>query len=170
MDRTPLNAVLGFGQLLQLTANDEQDQECVTQILNGGSHLLQLVNEVLDITQAESGNLLLELVAPIAQRYQVTIDAGEESTISRFVRADPQRLHQVLLNLLSNAAKYNRPGGTITVNSALSGETMLRISVTDTGRGIDPVYIEDNAVNIILLERLIDGIPGLRMISAPQRR
>ncbi len=134
--RTPLNSIIGFGQLLELDDLADRHREYVEYILRGGRHLLQLINEVLDIASVESGRLAISpepvqlteltheavtLVAPIAREREITINLdvtglGEDS----HAFADRNRLKQILLNLLSNAIKYNRPGGAVTVSFARS--------------------------------------------------
>jgi signal transduction histidine kinase/CheY-like chemotaxis protein len=148
--RTPLNAVLGFAQLLQIDQLTDDQRESVTQIVKGGRHLLELINEVLDIARIETGNLalsaepvlpsevvsdVLDLIRPLAVERSVTITANLGSA-DAYVLADRQRLRQVLLNLLSNAVKYNRVGGTISIGCDRRDPTHIRISVTDTGSGI----------------------------------
>jgi PAS domain S-box-containing protein len=155
--RTPLNAILGFGQLLELEENFEaESRESVEQILHAGRHLLSLVNEVLDISNAESGVMTLasesvpvdqlitetlSLVVPLQSTLQVEVKRASPLGGGWEVLADPQRLKQVLLNLLSNAIKYNRPGGKVIVEFAPIAETdrpAFRFSVQDTGPGISP--------------------------------
>ncbi|HEY6214212.1 MAG TPA: response regulator [Vicinamibacterales bacterium] len=153
--RTPLNAILGFAQLLELSDLPPEGQESVSQILKGGNHLLQLINEVLDIARIEAGHLSLSpepvsaleavretvsLVAPLAasRSIAVRIDAPAKEPI---ILADRQRLNQILLNLLSNAVKYNRAGGAIVVAIQQVSSTRLRIAVTDTGAGIPPAKL-----------------------------
>jgi CheY-like chemotaxis protein/anti-sigma regulatory factor (Ser/Thr protein kinase) len=148
--RTPLNAVLGFAQLLSADTLNDSQRECVHQILKGGSHLLDLINEVLDIARIESGQLSLspepvdprdivqrsvELVTPLAARRGIALVVEESTAPACSVVADRQRLSQILLNLLSNAVKYNRSGGRVVVAFA-QRESRLRIEVTDTGPGI----------------------------------
>jgi PAS domain S-box-containing protein len=150
--RTPLNAVLGFAQLLSADALNDSQRECVHQILKGGSHLLDLINEVLDIARIESGQLSLspepvdprdivqrsvELVTPLAARRGIALMVEKPTAQSCSVVADRQRLSQILLNLLSNAVKYNRAGGRVIV-AFEPRESRLRIKVTDTGPGIPP--------------------------------
>ncbi len=159
--RTPLNAILGFGQLLRLDHEQlsPDQQGSVSHILESGAHLLNLIDEVLDIAKVDAGaiNLSIQglsvadslqsallLVAPLAAQHAITIDTtntGEDF----FVYADPLRMKQIMVNLLSNAVKYNRPNGTVTIAlSAAAAESsttsipMLRITVTDTGPGISP--------------------------------
>ncbi len=153
--RTPLNAILGFGQLLQSSELDEDQHASVDHIVTAGRHLLDLINEVLDISMIESGQLRLspeavavesvvdevvDLVTPIAfeRSVAVTAEVGQEGV---WVRADVQRLKQVLLNLLSNAIKYNRDGGRVQVRAFRIGEK-VHIVVADDGPGLAPEQIE----------------------------
>ena len=155
--RTPLNAVLGFAQLLEIESTLTADQhESVTQIVKGGRHLLELINEVLDIARIETGNLglsaepvlpgdvvsdVIDLVRPLAVERSISI-ATNLRMGDAYVLADRQRLRQVLLNLLSNAVKYNHIGGTITVECDQIDASHVRISVTDTGDGISADHHE----------------------------
>jgi PAS domain S-box-containing protein len=151
--RTPLNAVIGFAQLLDMDNLSPDQGESVTQILEAGRHLLDLMNEVLDISRIESGNLSLSpepvstpeiidqvvrLVRPLAAAQHIDIHALPSAVVERHVRADRQRLNQILLNLMSNAIKYNRPEGTVTVSCDDGSDGRVRISITDTGVGIRP--------------------------------
>jgi PAS domain S-box-containing protein len=155
--RTPMNAVLGFGQLLQYddTLNAQQ-QESVQHILKGGNHLLELINQVLDLARVEAGHLSLSLepvevnsvvqecrslVSALAEKRNITISySGLEGVV---VRADRTRLKQVLFNLLSNAIKYNREGGRVTLDVQAAGEQRLHLRVTDTGAGIPAERLEE---------------------------
>jgi PAS domain S-box-containing protein len=154
--RTPLNAVLGFAQILELEAGEEH-REAVDQILRAGHHLLDLINEVLDIARIESGHLNLslepvevgdvlraamELIAPSAARREITMLMPEDLEPGLAVVADRQRTLQVLLNLLSNAVKYNRRGGRVVVGVDAAAGDRVRISVADTGPGVDPADFE----------------------------
>jgi PAS domain S-box-containing protein len=149
--RTPLNAVLGFAQLLESEPLAPGQRESVTHILNGGRHLLDLINEVLDIARIEAGELSLspepvpigliiqqvvDFVAPLGlpRAIQVYADVGVDCPTH--VKADQQRLRQVLLNLLGNAVKYNRDGGSVRVSCSERSGTRVAISVTNTGAGI----------------------------------
>ncbi|HEX2156514.1 MAG TPA: ATP-binding protein [Actinomycetes bacterium] len=149
--RTPLNAILGFGQLLQLDDLSPEQSESVDHMLRGGRHLLELINEVLDISRIESGNLSLspepvdlaevvrdtvDLIRPLAAERQITIVAPAPDDPTVAVQADRQRLKQVLLNLASNAVKYNRHAGTIRVAYQTTPEGRVRIAVQDTGPGL----------------------------------
>ena len=150
--RTPLNAVLGFGQLLALDPLAPQQQKGVAHILKAGHHLLDLINEVLDIARIESGRLslspepvrlrevvdeALDLVRTLAVEQHIGLnDAALVSACGeQVVLADRQRLTQVLLNLLSNAIKYNRSDGTVTLRCE-TGAERVRLGVQDTGGGI----------------------------------
>ena len=153
--RTPLNAILGFGQLLELDELGPTQQESVDQILKGGRHLLDLINEILDISRIETGSLALSpepvsvgeavadvvtLMQPLADERRVRLTSEPavpgESDQGLHVLADRQRLKQILLNLVANAIKYNRDGGIVTVAYHTDGESQLRISVIDNGPGI----------------------------------
>ena len=147
--RTPLNAILGFGQLLELEASDAGTAESVEQILAAGRHLVTLVDELLDIGRIEAGELHLEVAAlpvadlcaevlammqPLAQARSLTVEdrtAGERTR----VLADRSRLRQVLVNLVSNAVKYNRPGGELVLSVSRSPDA-VRLAVRDTGAGM----------------------------------
>lgn len=149
--RTPLNAVLGFSQLLQGESSLAGEQrESAEEIYRAGSHLLELINEILDLSKIEAGTLELQvetfaigdvirscqrLIELIAQQYGVSLSFAQECLADEWVRADITRTKQVLLNLLSNAVKYNREGGSVSVSCERQGE-FLRIAVSDTGVGI----------------------------------
>jgi PAS domain S-box-containing protein len=151
--RTPLNAILGFGQLLEMRAEDPRDRESVEQILKGGRHLLGLINEVLDISRIEAGQLSLspepvaisdavkrvvDLSRPLANEGRIELQIDSSAILERHVLADSQRLQQVLLNLVSNGIKYTQQGGRVTVVCQPSTGNRVRISVSDTGPGIAP--------------------------------
>src|SRR5205807_5430148 len=129
--RTPLNAILGFAQLLEMDSLSPEQRESVEHILKGGRHLLDLINEVLDIARIEEGRLSisiepvsitevvresLDLIVPLAAAEDVRLTGGAAGLPARFVMGDRQRLKQVLLNLLSNAVKYNRKGGLVNLS------------------------------------------------------
>jgi signal transduction histidine kinase/ActR/RegA family two-component response regulator len=150
--RTPLNAVLGFGQLLEMDGLTPDQAENVSQITKGGAHLLDLINEILDISQIESGHMSMSpeavhvgevieaavsLLRPLAEERSVHLIGGDDPG-DHFVFADRQRLKQILLNLIGNGIKYNRQGGSVSVSCYLPAPGTLRIQVTDTGPGIAP--------------------------------
>jgi PAS domain S-box-containing protein len=155
--RTPMNAILGFGQLLEMDAVGEEQRDFARQILRGGRHLLDLINEVLDIARIESGKLTLSiepvdaaevledalaLIRPLADQRSIRFDTQIPPGCSTAVHADRQRLRQVLLNLFANAIKYNRIGGSVTVSCSPALENKLRIEIRDTGVGITPAQME----------------------------
>ena len=151
--RTPLNSILGFAQLLQLAQLTDQNRDNVEQILKGGYHLLDLINEILDLARIEAGRLslspepvhlrealkdALDLVRPLAAERNINLNPEIPICCDHHVRADRQRLKQVLLNLLSNAIKYNREGGSVLLSCETTPENRLRIEVADSGSGISP--------------------------------
>jgi PAS domain S-box-containing protein len=149
--RTPLNSILGFGQLLDRQSPTEAQRTRIRYILGAGRHLLNLINEVLDISRIEAGTLqlslepvcieeaigeALDLMRPLAAERSITLAANGSLDGTSYVLADRQRLKQVLLNLLSNAVKYSALEGNVTISFAVSGTRFARISVRDTGAGI----------------------------------
>jgi signal transduction histidine kinase/CheY-like chemotaxis protein len=190
--RTPMNAVLGFAQLLEIDSPRAEQRESLGQILKGGRHLLGLIDEVLDISRIEAGHLsvslepvplgdviheALDLIHPLAEKWNVRFAGVPPEAVDRYVLADRQRLKQVLLNFLSNAAKFNRPEGTVTVSvDDVSGER-LRLMVTDTGLGIPPekmarlftpfdrlgaeeTGVEGTGLGLALTRRLVEAMRG----------
>jgi PAS domain S-box-containing protein len=148
--RTPLNAILGFGQLLEMDDLSDEQRESVDQILKGGHHLLELINEVLDISRIETGQLalsiepipidhvlgeVLALVRPMAAGRGVSLSA-ENPSDDLHVVADQSRLKQVLLNLVANAVKYGGSGARVTISCERRPGDRLRTLVNDTGPGI----------------------------------
>jgi hypothetical protein len=147
--RTPMNAIIGFAQLLEYDPELNASQhDNVHEIIKAGRHLLELINEVLDLAKIESGRIdlsfepvalasvvadCLQLVEPLAAARGIAISCNVDDVS---VRADRTRLKQTLLNLMSNAVKYNRDGGSIAVATAITASERARISVTDTGPGI----------------------------------
>jgi len=170
--RTPLNSVLGFAQILEMELTSPDELEMVGYIHNSGKYLLELINEVLDISRIEAGHIsvmieplvlkelvkeCVELVAPQASDFGITIISSSCYDVQ--VLGDQQRLKQVLLNLLSNAIKYNRPEGTVTLTcSQESGR--VRLSVTDTGPGINPELRERLFTPFDRLDAESSGIEG----------
>ena len=148
--RTPLNSVLGFAQILQMEMSSAEELELIGHIVKSGGYLLELINEVLDISRVESGSIAVELevvssaelirqcvemVNPQALEFGVAIIDNYDGDY--YVRADFQRLKQVVVNLLSNAIKYNFAGGTVTLDCG-DDEGRMHLSVTDTGPGVAP--------------------------------
>ncbi|HET7018386.1 MAG TPA: ATP-binding protein [Streptosporangiaceae bacterium] len=154
--RTPLNSILGFTQLLELSDLSEEDSDSVQRILVAGRHLLALINELIDIARIESGDLSLslepvaiapliheaaQLMAPLAADRSVRIDHScDRPALAAY--ADRQRFSQILVNLVSNAVKYNKVGGTITITCGELGQDQASVTVTDTGRGMSADDLE----------------------------
>jgi signal transduction histidine kinase len=155
--RTPLNAVLGFAQLLandSLRPLDEKQHDRVQHILVAGEHLLGLINDTLDLASIEAGTLsvageAVDLATVVQQaigwvdaaaaKAQVTVDCGD---ITGMVQGDRRRVRQVLVNLLSNAIRFNRPGGRVELrHRAGLRNGMLGIEVRDNGRGMTSVQV-----------------------------
>lgn len=196
--RTPLNAILGFAQLMKMDDLSQEHDESVGRIVVAGKHLLTLINEVLDIASLQAGRMSLSvepvsvaevvsaslsLISPLVQQRDLVLDSSlPDETV--YVSADPQRLKQVLLNLLSNAAKYNSVAGTITV-TGIEQDGTYRIEVTDTGPGIprdklarifvpfdrlgaEADSIEGTGLGLPLSKELVDAMGGrLGVNSAP---
>ncbi|MEY2480274.1 MAG: two-component system, sensor histidine kinase and response regulator [Verrucomicrobiota bacterium] len=149
--RTPLNAIIGFGQLLDRQNPTEVQRTRLQYILGAGRHLLDLINEVLDISRIEIGKIqlslepvavgdalaeALDLLRPLAAERSIEISIATKIDSDAFVLADRQRLKQVLLNLLTNAVKYTQIGGSVTVSTDSTDGNQRRIVVSDTGAGI----------------------------------
>ena len=190
--RTPLNAILGFAQLLELDALSDDQMDSVHHIVSGGTHLLALIDEVLDISRIEAGRLSLSLepvpvaevvqetvslVRPLAAERRVVLQVDHDAPRDALVLVDRQRFKQVLLNLASNAVKYNRPGGSVSFSWAVDGDRKLRLRVTDTGLGIAPEHmgrlfvpferlataesdVEGTGLGLALSQRLVDSMGG----------
>ncbi len=157
--RTPLNAILGFAQLLQSGAPrlSPEQKLSIDQILKAGWYLLKLINEILDLAKIESGNLALSMESVSLQDVlldcqslvAMTATASGVSMVfprfrsSRFVHADRMRLQQALVNLLTNAIKYNKVGGTVKVYCIVGNQERLRICVEDSGVGLPPEQLAD---------------------------
>ncbi len=174
--RTPLNAILGFAQMLQVPDAhplSAQQAENVDEIRKGGKHLLALVNEVLDLARIESGHIelslepvplalladdCLALLRPLAQARGIAMVT--ELDPAQAVRGDHTRVKQVLLNLLANAIKYNREGGSIRLAAVVDGER-LRVEVHDSGRGIASDQLAILFKPFQRLESSLDGIEGV---------
>ncbi len=158
--RTPMNSILGFAQLMEMSKKDplsDSQRERTNQVIQGGKHLLSLINEILDLSRIEAGRLEIspepvqlqsaereacELIKPLADQKDIQIVIPTEPGENLYILADHQRLKQVCLNLMSNAVKYTRQGGRVTVTHEERPNGYLRILVTDTGNGMSPDQIE----------------------------
>lgn len=189
--RTPMNSILGFGQLLECDDSlPEEQQDNVHEILRAGRHLLELINEVLDLAKVESGRIDLSiepvrlaplvtecigLVQVIADKREITLHAEGYRDLA--IRADRTRLKQALLNLLSNAIKYNRPSGEVRLQVQVGAPSMLRIEIVDTGPGIplekqgqlfqpfnrldaEHTDIEGTGIGLTLTRRIVEMMGG----------
>ena len=154
--RTPMNSILGFAQLFSMGELTPVQRRGVDHILNSGNHLLKLINEVLDISKIEAGKLSLsveqikvkeaiseamDLVHPLTLNPQITINYIPHETDDLSIKADKQRLIQILVNILNNAIKYNKKGGSVTIETILEinqseMDDKVKIAITDTGVGI----------------------------------
>jgi signal transduction histidine kinase len=149
--RTPLNAILGFAQLLEIDQLQPSQRESVDHIQRAGKHLLRLVDEMLEIDRIEADrekpdlepvdlkaatDTVLELIRPLAAKRGITVKRPDSKEGGTRALADRHRLEQVLLNLVSNALKYNREGGDIAVSLGTEPEGARTITVVDTGPGI----------------------------------
>lgn len=149
--RTPLNSILGFTQLMGMGELNPSHRKGVDHIMQSGKHLLNLINEVLDLSRIEAGKLsvsletvelngiileILDAIHPLAKENKIKIEFENVKTQQLFVKADHQKLKQVLLNIINNAIKYNNEGGSVTITATNVKNKNARISVTDTGNGI----------------------------------
>ena len=191
--RTPLNAILGFSQLMCMDPNLHPDaKEQVGEIGRAGKHLLALINDLMDMSRIEAGKLELSMKpVPVAdvvsesislmthiagkQGIEIKREVGDDGTA--IVCADYTRLRQIVLNLISNAIKYNRPQGSVTLTCRRVSGT-LRISVVDTGPGI-PVdkqgrifnafdrlgeecsNVEGTGIGLVISKRLVEAMGGM---------
>jgi signal transduction histidine kinase/ActR/RegA family two-component response regulator len=200
--RTPLNAILGFAQILSSNAmptTPEQKLEFSSHILKSGRHLLTLINEILDLAKVEAGALTLSMeavglgdmlaecrtmIGPLASQRGIRV-LFPDGCLDVQLRADRTRLKQVLLNLLSNAVKYNREGGAVVLECSDAGPQRLRLSVRDTGMGLEPGQVaalfqpfnrlgqeggtqEGTGIGLVVTRRLVELMGGeIGVTSSP---
>ncbi|HEX6364106.1 MAG TPA: PAS domain-containing sensor histidine kinase [Albitalea sp.] len=175
--RTPLNAILGFSQLLLTQPKPplpEGQARQARHIVEAGWHLLALVNDLLDVARIESGTLRMEcgrvalhglldeawrLIEKDALRQSLAFDPAFRAAPDADVWCDALRLRQVMLNLMSNAVKYNRPGGRVRIEAALEGER-VRVRVIDTGIGMTPEQLAHLFEPFNRLGRERQGVDG----------
>ena len=158
--RTPLNAMLGFAQLLEIDQRHPlapSQRPWVAQIQQAGWHLLEMINDVLDLSRIESGNLRLQLATlDLPELISATVALVASDALARDIRisqdlgpgtsgvvGDATRVKQILTNLLSNAVKYNSEGGRVHIASRLIRPDCVEIAVTDTGMGMTPAQMEE---------------------------
>lgn len=190
--RTPLNGILGFAQLLesdQGTPLTVDQRECVDFILKSGAHLLELINQILELAKIESGTMELSienvstvdviqdcllLIKVLSDKQQIEIILGNQADV--FVKADPIKFKQILINLLSNAIKYNQLGGLVTINSDVVND-FFRINISDTGCGIsehkqhkmfkaferlgqETSEIEGTGIGLVVTKNIVEAMKG----------
>ena len=158
--RTPLNAMLGFAQLLEIDQRHPlaaAQRPWVGQIQRAGWHLLEMINDTLDLARIESGNLRLQTTTlDLAELVEATVALVASDALARDIRisqnlgpgtsgivGDATRVKQILTNLLSNAVKYNADGGRVHIASRLVKPDCVEIAVTDTGMGMTPAQMEE---------------------------
>ena len=184
--RTPLAAILGFSELLATRDLGEKPDEWGRMIHVAGEHLLTLVDEIMDLSRIEAGTVgisteavslrplveeAFQLMRPVAAGHDITLfePVFTEATGAAYVLADRQRLTQVVINLISNAIKYNRHRGTVTVE-AEEDEGRIHLSVADTGAGIDPDQLPRLFTPFDRLDAAASGIDGTGLGLALSRR
>ncbi len=152
--RTPMNAILGFTQLMEMDdihpLTDYQLAD-LTRISTAGLHLLNLINEILDLSKIESGAMelalepvdltavvdeVISISEPLTKKNNITLKSPQPLDNHRMIMADALRLKQVIWNLISNAIKYNKPHGSLTISYEKKDNGMLRLGIKDTGIGI----------------------------------
>ena len=197
--RTPLNAVLGFTQLMQTGDSlPTADKARLTLVRTAGEHLLALINDMLDLTALDTGEMKLDpqpvpiaelvaetlpLVEPMATQHRVALLTGG---LEGIVLADRTRLRQVLINLLTNAIKYNRPQGSVTLGTRHAGQHPT-IEVSDTGRGLtqdqlthlfEPFNrlgaegdsVEGSGIGLVIVKTLVERMGGKVAVSSEPGR
>jgi len=192
--RTPLNAIIGFSQMLDIQGDaplTDKQNEYLDIIRRSGEHLLSLINEILDLARVEAGRMdvrlapvcssdLIEecvaLVRPLALKRTINFSVEETHEVCPYIQVDRMKFKQILLNLMSNAVKYNVRGGCVEITTAIQGAD-LRIDVSDTGQGLtadecsalfEPFQrlgaehsdVEGTGLGLVLAKRMIDAMGG----------
>ena len=147
--RTPLNAILGFSQLIEMKTKEDITRDNSQEIINAGNHLLNLIEEILDLSKIESGKIelsikecglnkilndTLTLINPLAEKNSIQIDNKVSTSFN--INVDEMRFKQVLLNILSNAIKYNNENGKVVIDCSSNAKNMFCLSISDTGDGL----------------------------------
>ena len=193
--RTPMNAILGFTQLLEINAQStlsDIEKKNLGIVSSAGEHLLELINKVLDLSKVESGEMDLTIntvdMVPIVDNvFSISKTLADEKAVSLeyeeipegscFVEVDALRFKQVVLNLISNAIKYNKPNGSVIVSYEEQGNDMMRLGIRDTGHGIaedkkdklfkpferfdvDTESIEGTGIGLTITKQLIELMRG----------
>ncbi len=191
--RTPLNSILGFSQLLKYGEDLSEDQlEDINHILSSGKHLLNIINEVLNLSQIESGeyslsiksinltaliNESISLLIPLAKKQAIHININNSSNNDIFIKADKTKFKQVIINILTNAIKYNKKSGTINISINVTDNKTVKVSIQDTGIGIsdenqEKVFssfnrlghenstIEGTGIGLVLTKNLVEMMDG----------
>ena len=191
--RTPLNAILGFAQLVESSSPSPtpSQKKNIDHILKAGWYLLELINEILDLARIESGKLILSsepvslaevmlecraMIDPQAQKRGIAVTFPQFESPC-FVKVDRTRLKQILINLLFNAIKYNKPKGAVAVECSPASPGSIRISVRDTGAGLAPEQLaqlfqpfnrlgkdssveEGTGIGLVVTKRLVELMEG----------
>ncbi|MCC7413794.1 MAG: PAS domain S-box protein [Gammaproteobacteria bacterium] len=201
--RTPLNAILGFSELIhtdEVCPVPQQHRQNLEEVIDAGHHLLELINEVLDLARVEAGFVALSpvpisvsrvvaesvaLIRPLADKRALRLETDGDADAGLCVYADPMRTRQVLVNLMSNAVKYNRDDGTVAVTWRRVTGDKVRLEVTDTGYGLsdaaqarlfqpfdrldaDRSITEGTGIGLALSKRLVDAMSGaIGVLSRP---
>jgi len=201
--RTPLNAIIGFAQMMEMQGQQpltDKQNEYLDIIRTSGEHLLTLINEILDLAQVEAGRMQVRLgpvsahdvieecvtlvgSAALKRSVRFTVDKGDDADL--LIRVDRMKFKQTLLNLMSNAVKYNVEGGRVSIAVRTDGKANLRIDITDSGHGLsadecaqlfEPFQrlgaersdVEGTGLGLVLAKRMIDAMGGdIRVTSAP---
>ncbi|MBL7020560.1 MAG: PAS domain S-box protein [Nitrospinaceae bacterium] len=192
--RTPMNAILGFTQLLGMDSMNLTDiqKENLSRISSAGYHLLELINEVLDLSKIESGNMtisiepvdivpivdnVISILGPLTKENDISLEYNKVSGGSCFAEVDSLRFKQIIMNLVSNAIKYNKPNGSVVVSYEKQENGVIRVGVRDTNYGItddkkDKIFkpferfginveaIEGTGIGLTISKKLIELMNG----------
>lgn len=192
--RTPMNAILGFAQVLEMEESDpltESQKEFVAEILSAGNHLTALINEILDLSRIEAGKLsvvmervdiadllkdCVALIGPLAESMNVSVAREHCCCSDPDFLADRMRLKQILVNILSNAIKYNKTNGSVSIVCGEADDNRAYIKITDTGVGIAKEYlvkmftpferlgkdssIEGTGIGLVICKHLVELMNG----------